>query len=240
MSWKCVCKEQNNPDDSKACKNCGRRRPKYLGVKLDLAASEKMTNEQKSVWYLMIAHDHLLESDEYLNLDKEFSGKLGDQNYSQPAVESKMTEFKNKAENNCKKCLNILEKSVALSPEAQFEDAKGYIQSIPSIKSDCYFNLGSIYFRRRDFEKAIEYYQKSYDSDPNQVSIYNIAMATINLPVEGGGLFGGKKKEAAKETKREQEIDLLKKTIKFAPFSELGIKSARMLMEDYSLTDIDF
>jgi hypothetical protein len=64
-------------------------------------------------------------------------------------------------------------------------------------------------------------------------------MATINLPVEGGGLFGGKKKQAAEQTKREQEIDLLKKTIKFAPFSDLGIKSARMLIEDYDLSDID-
>jgi hypothetical protein len=64
-------------------------------------------------------------------------------------------------------------------------------------------------------------------------------MATINLPVEGGGLFGGKKTEAAKETKREQEIDLLKKTVKFAPFSELGIKCARRLMENYNLNEID-
>ena len=223
MSWKCVCKEQHNPDDSKVCKNCGRTRPKYLGIKLDLGPSDKMTREQKSVWYLMIAHDHLLESDEYLKLEREFSEKLGDQNYSQPAIESKIAELKSKAEKCCSKCLTILDKSVALSPNAQFEDAKGYIQSISSITSDCYFNLGSISFRRQNFEQAIEYYQKSYDSEPNQVSIYNIAMATINLPVEGGGLFGGKKKQLAQEAKRAQEIELLKKTIKFAPFSELGI-----------------
>lgn len=239
MSWKCVCKEQNNPDDSKVCKNCGRTRPKYLGIKLDLGPSEKMTKEQRSVWYLMIAYNYLLESNEYLKFDRELSEKIGDPNYSKSAIEIKMTEFKEKAEKNCNKCLTVLDKSVALSPDAQFEDPNGYIQSISSIKSHCYFNLGNIYFRRRNFEKAIEYYQASFDSDPNQVSIYNIAMATINLPVEGGGLFGGKKKQLAEEAKREQEIELLKKTIKFAPFSKLGIKSARMLMEDYGLTDID-
>lgn len=64
-------------------------------------------------------------------------------------------------------------------------------------------------------------------------------MATINLPAEGGGIFGGKKKQAAMETKREQEIDLLKKTIKFAPFSELGVRSGRQLMEDYGVTEFD-
>ena len=69
----------------------------------------------------------------------------------------------------------------------------------------------------------------------------------INLPTEGGksgliGLFSSKKREivqTANETKREQEIDLLMKTIKFAPFSELGIKSAKRLMKNYDLTDID-
>lgn len=239
MSWKCVCKEENNSDESKVCKNCGRTRPKYLGVKLDLDSTEKMSTDQKAVWYLMIAYDHLIESIEYLKLDREYLEKLGDENYNQAVVESKMQDFKNKAENNCEKCLNILEKTTSLSQDAQFENDKGFIIGIPSIKSDSYFNLGSIYFRQENYEKAIEYYQTSYDSDPNQVSIYNIAMATINLPVEGGGMFGRNKKQAATETKREQEIDLLKKTIKFAPFSELGIKSGRMLMEDYKITEFD-
>jgi hypothetical protein len=52
-------------------------------------------------------------------------------------------------------------------------------------------------------------------------------------------MFGGKKKQAAVETKREQEISLLKKTIEFAPFSELGIKSGRMLIDKYSITEFD-
>ena len=240
MSWKCVCKEENNPDESKVCKNCGRTKPKYLGVKLDLGSTEKMSTNQKAVWYLMIAYDHLIESDEYLKLDREFAGKLGDENYNQVAVESKMRDFKSKAESNCKKCLNILEKATSLSPDAQFENDNSFILGIPSIKSDAYFNLGSIYFRQKNYEKAIKYFQISYDSDLNQVSIYNIAMATINLSAEGGGMFGGKKKRAAMETKRDQEIDLLKKTIEFAPFSELGIKSGRMLMEDYKITEFEF
>jgi len=239
MSWKCVCKEQNNPDDSKICKKCGRARPKYLGIKLDLAPSESMTKEQKSVWYLMIAYDYLLESDKYLKLHKELSEELKNSNYDRSELSLKTGEFSGKIKENCRRCLAILDSSEAILPGAQFEDVEGCIQTISSIRSNCYFNLGSIYFRQKDFEKAIEYYKASYDSDPNQVSIYNIAIATINLPVEGGGLFGGKKKKAAQETKREQEVELLKKTVKFAPFSDLGIKTARLLIEYYGIIDID-
>ncbi len=239
MSWKCVCKEENNADESRFCKNCGRNKPKYLGVKLDLGSRESMSTDQKAVWYLMVAYDYLLESERFAKLENEFSEKLGDENYNQAAIQSKIHEFKKKAESNCRKCLSILKKTASISDEAQFENNKGFVISIPSLKSDAYFNLGTIYFRQKRFDKAIEYFQASYDSDPNQVSIYNIAMATINLPVEGGGIFGGKKKEAALKTKRDQEVELLKKTIKYAPFSTLGIRSGRILMEDYKITEPD-
>ena len=239
MSWKCVCKEENNTDESKTCKNCGRTRPKYLGVKLDLGSMEKMTNDQKAVWYLMIAHDYLLESDEYLKLDKDLSKKLGDESYNQAAVESNVQGYRGSSKTYSNRCLNVLKMSTDLSPEAQFENENGFISSAPSIKSSAYFNLGSVSFRSKEYQKAIEYYQKSYDSDPNQVSIFNIAMATINLPAEGGGMFSGKKTQAAKETKKEQEIDLLKKTIVFAPFSGTGRESAKILLEDYGITEFD-
>jgi tetratricopeptide (TPR) repeat protein len=237
MSWKCVCKEENNPDESKICKNCGRSRPKYLGVQLNTTSSEKMSTDQKAVWYLLIAQDHIHESDEYLELDRDLTEKLGDSDQS--TIASQTLEYKSEVEKNCSKCLTVLNMTEELSPEVQFENDDGFVLNIPAIKSNAYFNLGTVYFRKEDYAKAIEYYQKSYDADPNQVSIYNIAMATINLPAEGGGLFGGKKKQVAQEAKQEQEAELLKKTIKFAPFTELGIKSGRMLMEQYGITEFD-
>jgi len=239
MSWKCVCKEENNSDESTVCKKCGRSKPKYLGIKLVLSPTEKMSPEQLAVWYLMIAHDHLLDSEISLNHDAELSEKLGNQNYDQVNLKLRINEYRDKVESYCEKCQKILEKVKALSPAAQFEDEKGFIHSISSIKSDCYFNLGSLQFRQNNWAKAIEYYQSSYEADPNQVAIYNIAMATMNLPAEGGGLFGGAKKQAALETKREQEIELLKKTIRFAPFSELGIKSGRILINKYKMIDLN-
>lgn len=226
MSWKCVCKEKNIDEDLH-CKNCARKRPKYFGVKLELGAKEKMNNEQYATWKLIIAYDHLLEMKIFLDRLKEF-----------PSTDF---QFAIKEGRNFKKnILDILEEIEALDPNVQFQDKDGIIQSCSSIRSLCCFYLGSLCFDNKDYKTATEYFQSSYEAEPNQESIYNIAMATINLPAEsGGGLFKGKKRAAAEEVKREQEIDLLYKTIKFAPFSHTGIKSGRMLFEKYKLTKID-
>ena len=238
MSWKCVCKEENS-DDSQYCSNCARKKPKYLGVKLEIESTQEMSQEQKAVWYLMISHDHLRDANRYLGSYRESKEHEGDESYNQTSVRNNMVSFQKYVETNCEKCLNILEKSESLFPDAQFKGENGVIQNISSIKSECFFTMGSLHFNQDNFSKAIDYYRQSYDSDPNQVSIYNIAMATRNLPVEGGGIFSGKKKQAAIETKKEQEIDWLKKTIKIAPFSSIGVKSGRLLINDYNIAEID-
>ena len=101
MSWKCVCKEKDNPDEANICKNCGRKRPKYLGVTLALESGETMSEEQKAVWYLMIAYNHLNEAREYLEIHRDLSVKLGDESYDQSAVRSRRQEVCDKAESNC-------------------------------------------------------------------------------------------------------------------------------------------
>jgi tetratricopeptide (TPR) repeat protein len=239
MSWRCVCNEEGNPDESRTCRNCGRMKPKYLGVTLETQPTEKMSKEQKAVWYLVVAYSYLAESGECIENCDELSGRLGDSNYNQAAIESKLRELRARANSACHKCLQLIEKAASLSPEAQFKDDRSSVHSISSLRSDSYFNLASICFNEGDYGKAIEHYQASYDADPNQVSIYNIVMATRNLPAEGGGLFGGKKKQTALETKRDQEIALLNRTIQFAPFSKLGVKSATKLMENYGITEFD-
>lgn len=195
-----------------------------------------MTPQQLAVWYLMIADDYLCDAKNCLEIYRELKTKISDIDYNQLIVKEKLEENREKIEKNCEQCLAVLEKAVKLDPNPQFEDQNGAIQDQSSIKSDCYFCLGGLHFNQENYSKAIEYYKNSYEADPNQVSIYNIAMATMNLPVEGGGVFGGKKKQVAQEAKREQEIQWLKKTIKFAPFSELGRKSGRILMENYKKT----
>jgi len=239
MSWKCVCKEVNNPDNSDICINCGRKKPKYLGVKLDINITDNMTEKQKAIWYLMISYNYLHKSEENRKSVGELSQYLGNQNYNQVEIESKIRNFKKKSEDNCFSCLNILEKVSAISEDVQFEDTNGFIQSVPSIKSDCYFELGSIYFDKKEYEKAIEYYNQSYDADPNQVSIYNIAMATSNQSVGEDGLFKKKKREEGEKIKEESVIELLKKTIKYSPYSSIGIKSGIMLMDRYKIFDYE-
>jgi len=237
MSWKCFCKEDTNLDESKVCKNCGKRRPKYLGVKLDLGSTEEMSSEQKAVWYLMIAYSYFLKSDENLSLHRELLNKVGNENYNQDALRSEMIDAINTAKEDCVKSLDIIKNNVeSLSINAQFKDDDDIVVDISSLKSRSYFNIGAVYFRKDIFERAIKNFQSSFDYDPNQVSIYNIAMATINLEVEGGGIFSSsKKKQAAAKTKQDQEIELLKKTIQFAPFSELGIKCGKLLLEKYNI-----
>ncbi len=238
MSWKCVCKEENNNDKNNICRNCGRKKPEYLGIKLDINSTEKMNDEQKSIWYLMLAYDHLKDSNNNLSYYKELNDKVGNQDYDQYKLEQRIKRYNIIVEHDCQKCLSMLEISSMLNKNAQFVDNKEFIYNISSIKSDCYFNLGSLNFKKELYSEAIKYYQKSYDADPNQVSIYNIAMATNNMKVESGGIFGGKKKEIEEKLKSEQVVELLKKTISFAPFSPIGRKSGIMLINDYGITEV--
>lgn len=238
MGWKCACKAEN-VDESVQCNNCGRKKPKYLGVKLELAPTEKMNDDQFAVWYLMMAYDHLIDAEAYLKSYEETKEKLGDQTYNQVKIQELINNNMTKIEYNCEKCFSILEIAMKHNPKAQLRDKDDAIQDIPSIKSNCYFLLGNYYFEKEHYDHAIANYQQSYEADLNQVSIYNIAMATMNLPVEGGGFFGGKKKEAAMQAKKEQEIDLLQKVIKFSPFSRLGIQSGRRLIHEYGITEFD-
>jgi tetratricopeptide (TPR) repeat protein len=238
MSWNCVCKFSNQ-DDAIKCNNCGRKKPKYLGVKIEIDSTGKLTNEQLSVWYLMIAFSDLAELKKTQELYKDLNSKKGDMNYNQQVIITEINKCNSSAEYYCEKCLKAVEKALSLDPNPCFNDSQDAVQDSASIKSEAFFNLGYFYFDQGKYDLAIKNFEASYDADPNQVSIYNIAMATINLPVEGGGMFGGKKKEEAKALKLQQEIELLKKTILFSPFSELGVRSGRILLENYGISEID-
>lgn len=238
MNWKCVCNNEN-VDERLSCKNCGRQKPKYLGIKLDIDQTQKMDDQQKAIWYLMIADDFFNIASNSLKYYEELKSKVGDERYNTYTVEKQMRANENSVKSNCKECISFLDRVRKLFPEAQFKDSDGMVLSSSTVESQCHFKLGSLYFENEDYENAITYFQKSFDADPNQVSIYNIAMATINLPVESGGMFGGKKRQGELQVKREQELILLKKTVKFAPFSELGRKSARTLIKKYGITDFD-
>jgi len=231
MSWSCVCNKANE-DEVLQCINCGRKKPKYLGVKLEVS-TDKMEAEQKAVWYLKIAFDCLQDAQNtYVYHEKE-------RTFIHDIKNEEVKGAKNSIVTNCNRCFTMVDKAIQFAPNPQFQDSDNRIQDTASIKSACYFLLGQLHFDLKDYGEAIKYYQNSYDADPNQVSIYNIAMATIQLPVEGTSLFGGKKNEIAKENKRQQEIDLLVKTIKFLPFSDIAIKSGRILIEKYGLEDIE-
>lgn len=236
MSWNCVCKFSNQ-DELLKCGNCGRKKPKYLGVKLEFDNTGKMNNEQLAVWYLMIAYSDLNELKGVREIYKDLQGKRGDMNYNQQSIITEINKCSTSVEYYSKRCLEAISKSLTYDQNPSFTDDQNAVQDSASIKSEVLFELGCYYFEQNKFDLAIKNYEASFEADPNQVSIYNIAMATINLPVEGGGIFGGKKKDEAKALKQQQEIDLLKKTVVFSPFSELGIKSGRILIENYNVND---
>lgn len=241
MAWKCVCKEENNDNNQKECINCGRKKPKYLGVKLDLDYDGPMPDSIKEVWLLKVANSYIDESDNYLKLITELLDEYGEAARTLELTKAKFELFKNRAGDRCNKALQLLKQLVSMSPDAQYESDDGAVHTINTIKSTAYFNIGLLHYKLKTYGKAIEYFQGSFDIDPNQVSIYNIAMATINLPIEGaGGLFGKKQnKEIAQTNKRDQEIELLKKTIKFYPFSRLAIDSGKMLINKYKISEFN-
>jgi len=242
LSWKCVCKEAGNSDENKSCKNCGRKRPKYLGVKLDLDYLGPWPEQVKVKWLMVVAQSYINTSDQHLEEILKLTDEYGEGVYSVESLKIKFNRHKAIAGESCNKCLDILKKIQEQSPDAQYEDDENVVYNINSIKSSAYFNIGLLYSYQKIYGKAIEYFQTSFDSDPNQVSIYNIAISTIRLPLEGaGGIFSGKeKKEIAMRNKRQQEIDLLKKTIKFYPFSQLAIKCGKRLIDKYNYSDFDF
>lgn len=233
MSWNCSCK-QTNDDELNFCQNCGRTKPKYLGVKIDFGTKE-LSTEQLSVWYLLIANNYLLTAKEYQKLITELIESKGYPPYKEDYVTIKFGNIKNNIISNCNHCLKFIEESLKHNEKPQFKDEDDAVQDVNSIKSLCYYELGDIEFTSTNYSKALNYFQNSFKSDPNQISIFQIALSTIKLPLEGGGLFSGKKTEEARINKHNQEIELLKKTIQFGPNSLLGIKSASILYEDYKI-----
>jgi tetratricopeptide (TPR) repeat protein len=165
----------------------------------------------------------------------EFINSNGNSPYKDSSINFRFLKLKNIIISDCNNCLKFIEESIKINPKAQFKDVNEAVQDSSSLKSLCYYELGYIEYKSTDFAKALDYFQNSFNSDPNQISIFQIALATIKLPAEGGGFFGGKKTEEAKANKKIQEIDLLKKTIQFSPFSFLGIKSASLLYENYGI-----
>jgi tetratricopeptide (TPR) repeat protein len=233
MSWNCSCK-QINADALNSCCNCGRKKPKYLGVKIEFGTSE-LTRDQLSVWYLMIAFD-------YLKLAKEASKQVavlveekGFPPYKDSNAANLFDELKEAIEKNSYNALKFVDESLKVNPEAQFNDEDNAMQDSKSLKSACFYELGSIEFNSANYAKAIDFFQHSFNVDPNQISIYHLALSTIKLPVEGGGFFSGKKTDEALSNKKKQEIELLRKTIQFGPFSPLGIKAAALLFENYKI-----
>lgn len=234
MSWKCCCKEENNSDDDKVCKKCRRKKPEYLGIELNFDSTAKMPEDQKAVWLMMIAHKYLERSDHWVEEFLEFRNNPPDNSEWPMNIRNNVIDY-------CNKCITYIGKSSNISSKVQFKDSDDVVHSAQSLLSNAYFNLGRIFSLKPDYPKCIKYYQQSYDADPNQVSIYNIAISTIALPAEdGGGFFGkAKRKETATETKKQQEIDLLKKVILFSPFSDLGIETGMMLMGSYDIDEND-
>jgi tetratricopeptide (TPR) repeat protein len=241
MEWKCSCKTTNDENLAK-CTNCGRAKPKYFGIKIHFAPYEEFDNKKLSIWNLKVAIKFLETARERLDkLDKSKQEHAHYEKVSENIV-SLWAGLKRKILQDCENCFAMIDEAEKLEANPSFENEDGIIVNSISIRSDCHYLLGSLFFTVNNFEEAVNNFQKSFDLDPNQFSIYKLALSTINLQVEGKSLFSSKKTDQAIENKKQQEINLLKLTIKFSPFSDLGLLSAQILKENYNyvitLTDL--
>ncbi|MBK7096879.1 MAG: tetratricopeptide repeat protein [Saprospiraceae bacterium] len=233
MEWKCSCKTTNDEHLNK-CSNCGRAKPKYFGIKIHFAPNEVFDNKRLAILQLKIGLKFLESGQEKLDRLEKSKQDYKNNDKVPEHIISLRDDLKKSSYQDCKNCYKIINEAEKIESNAGFENEDGINVNSISIRSDCHYLIGSLFFSVNNFEEAVTHFQKSFDLDPNQFSIFKLAQSTINLPVEGKSIFNSKKTDQAKENKRQQEIDLLKLTIKYSPFSELGLLSAKILLEKYN------
>jgi len=233
MEWICSCKTKNE-DSLSECLNCGRKKPKYFGIKVDFQSTSDLDEKKLSLWYLKVAIKYIKDAKERLErLDKSKEENKGNDKVPEHIVHH-WERLKNAIVSDCKDCFEMLNEAEKLDQNPGFEDEDNISINSTTVRSDSYYILGSLCYTMKKFDEAVTNFQKSFDLDPNQFTIYHLALSTINLPVEGTSMFSSKKTNQAIENKRQQEIDLLIKTIKYSPFSDLGINAAQILNDKYS------
>lgn len=244
-SWNCVCETENDAD-AKSCRNCSREKPPYLSSKIGV--SSKLESESDiGILLLEIVKDYLGDLKELNNeLDR-----LKLTYMENAAIESKLTTTaewasasnknlrlernKNEFTDKAKRCLSLIKQASSHGVEAPKE-----------LRSDIYFSLGVRYAKNDQYSAALKAYEKSFSFMPDQASLFNIALNTTRMAAKVDpkdiktGFLGGKKvdkgkQEAAEKIKKQQEIDLFKRVIKFHPFTNMAISSAQILIEDYGV-----
>jgi tetratricopeptide (TPR) repeat protein len=242
MEWKCSCKTLND-DNLDKCSNCGRAKPKYFGINIQFTPNETFDNKKLSVWYLKVAVSYLDNAREKLNKLEESRREYVNQDKVPENIANLWGDLRKIIFKDCTNCLVMIDEAEKLDERPAFKNDEGIVINSVSVRSDCHYNLGGLYFSNGSFENAVTNFQKSFDLNPNQFSIYKLALSTRNLPVEGKSVFSSKKTNEAMENKRQQEIQLFKLTIKFSPSSELGLITAQVLKEKYdyliSLADLN-
>lgn len=232
MTWNCSCKKVNDDNQSK-CGKCGRIKPKYLGVKIDISGDIQFDSQQFSLWNLMLANNYLIKAKKKLNKLIEY---LNQENTTydkaNATVKLNCDNIRSWVVKYANDSIKLAQLAAGLFDEISYEQEE-ILLTPANLISDSFYTIADSYYFTHDYGKAIEWYQQSYDADPNQISIYSLAISTQKLPVEGTSVFSSKKTNQAKENKKEQEMELFKKTIRFSPFTEIALKAAEVLKEDY-------
>jgi len=241
MEWICSCKTSNEDALSK-CSNCGRKKPKYFGIKVDFKSNANLDDKKLSLWYLKVAIKYLDDALERLKKLESSKAEMKPNEKVPEHIIQYWERLKTAISLDCNNCFAMLDEAEKLDQNPGFEDEEDISINAITVRSKCLYALASLFYAVNNFEEAVNNFQKSFDLDPNQFTIFQLALSTINLPVEGTSMFSSKKTSQAIENKRQQEIDLMIKTIKFSPFSELGLSAAQILNNKYnfrvSLKDI--
>ena len=133
MPWICSCKTSNQ-DNLNKCSNCGRKKPKYLGIKIDFSSFIEMDEKKLSVWYLKLANKYLYQANDNLNYLIELIDKHGQTDKVNSKIKFQYETFKNIILSKCDYCLIFVEKALKLYDHPAYEDNEGILINPDSTK----------------------------------------------------------------------------------------------------------
>lgn len=234
MEWICSCNYLN--EDVEKCQNCGLNMP-YSAVELSINGTEINGTTKRPSWYLFLAKNRFDEADEYKKETESIEErKQGSSPTENSNLNNQIYSLSTDALKLYNKCLEYIETSENLNPNIQIMINNETISG-RSLKIGSYINKGIIFYKREEFDEALNNYSKSNDVISNQIALYSIAMAKRKIDVDVGLFSGAKKREVAEKERSEGIVGALKKAVDINPYSELGIEAGRILIEEYLVDD---
>ena len=232
MSWICYCNHQNE-DEVKVCVSCGLPKPakKDMRVIFDAIDRVSINSENIATFYLSLAYTYLEKSkgrlDRFPDLKSLNLYGLKKETLQQLRID---------VENGCNTALYFIPMAKDQDPNARVQREGSPVFNISELTSYAYFLLGRLNTKLHKFQEAIDYFEKAYDTSPNQSSLYNIAFCSQRIPAKTTGFLGSAKKDQEfKNNRKENIIKRLQHVVVYNPLSAQGLAAAQKLYSSYGV-----